>query len=136
MFVVAPWRCGTQNRRLGVPMRFQSPKTTSGVLTAVSAILASAAACPARAADNDTPAAEAGGLEEIVVSARRREESIQSTPVSVSAVAVAGPGSKTGGNLGDLPGSGAHLLVTNKKSGPAAANPSLRGLTLAGTRTY
>jgi len=50
------------------------------------------------AAESESPVAEeGGGLQEIVVSARRREESIQSTPLSVSAVSVADLEAKVGG---------------------------------------
>jgi len=109
-----------------------SRKIAYGVLTAVGAILANAAPSVVLAADNESPGAEeGGGLQEIVVSARRREESIQSTPVSVSAVSVADLEAKAAVNLGDLQGSVPNLLITNQNSGAAAANLSMRGLTFA-----
>ncbi len=112
-------------------MGLTSRKIAYGVLTAVGAILANAAS-PVRAADEGAAAPEEGGaLQEIVVSARRREESIQSTPVSVSALGVEGLEAKAAVNLGDLQGSVPNLLITNQNSGAAAANLSMRGLTFA-----
>jgi len=109
-----------------------SRKIAYGVLTAVSAILANTAPSAVLAAESESPVAEeGGGLQEIVVSARRREESIQSTPLSVSAVSVADLEAKAAVNLGDLQGSVPNLLITNQNSGAAAANLSIRGLTFA-----
>ncbi|MCU0733787.1 MAG: hypothetical protein MUE84_19690, partial [Hyphomonas sp.] len=54
----------------------------------VSSILSAALAVPgaALAQDADTPAvAPAGGLDEIVVTARKREETVQDVPVAVTA---------------------------------------------------
>ena len=113
-------------------MGFTSRKFMYGALIAVGATLADAASAPALAADDETAAPEEGAaLQEIVVSARRREESIQSTPVSVSAVAVADLEAKAAVNLGDLQGTVPNLLITNQNSGAAAANLSMRGLTFA-----
>jgi iron complex outermembrane receptor protein len=113
-------------------MGFTSRKFTYGALIAVSATLTDAASAPALAADDETPAvAEGASLQEIVVSARRREESIQSTPVSVTSVAVAALESKAAVNLGDLQGLVPNLLITNQNSGAAAANLSMRGLSFA-----
>src|SRR5581483_7601310 len=95
----------------GGSMRLSSRKIAYGVLTAVGAILANAAlvlaAADQAAAAESNAAAEGEGasLEEIVVSARRREESIQSTPVSVSVVGLEGLEAKAAVNLGDLQGS-------------------------------
>jgi iron complex outermembrane receptor protein len=109
-----------------------SRKIAYGVLTAVSAILANTAPSAVLAAESESSVAEeGGGLQEIVVSARRREESIQSTPLSVSAVSVADLEAKAAVNLGDLQGSVPNLLITNQNSGAAAANLSIRGLTFA-----
>jgi len=113
-------------------MGFTSRKFTYGALIAVSATLVDAASAPALAADDETAAAAEGvTLQEIVVSARRREESIQSTPVSVSTVGVGELEAKAAVNLGDLQGSVPNLLITNQNSGAAAANLSMRGLTFA-----
>jgi len=113
-------------------MGCSSLKLTYGVLTAVSAILAQAMPATALAADEEAATAEEGAsLQEIVVSARRREETIQSTPVSVSTLSVASMEAKAAVNLGDLQGSVPNLLITNQNSGASAANLSIRGLTFA-----
>src|SRR5438128_8169652 len=102
-------------------MGFTSRKFTYGALIAVGATLADASLAPVWAADDETGmAAEGPMLQEIVVSARRREESIQSTPVSVSIVGVADLEAKAAVNLGDLQGSVPNLLITNQNSGAAA----------------
>ncbi len=111
-------------------MSFTSRRIAFGVLSAVGAILAEAGSAPVYAAD-EASSAGTGALEEIVVSARRREESIQSTPVSVSIVGVGDLESKAAVNLGDLQGSVPNLLITNQNSGASAANLSMRGLTFA-----
>lgn len=70
-------------------------------------------------------------IEDIVVSARRRDESIQDTPVAITAVNAAMLENKAAMNVGDLTGAAPNLLITNQNSGAAAANLSIRGLTYA-----
>lgn len=69
--------------------------------------------------------------EEIIVSARRRDESIQDTPVAITAVSTAMLESRAAVNLGDLQGAAPGLLITQQNSGAQAANLSIRGLTYA-----
>jgi iron complex outermembrane receptor protein len=59
----------------------------SGAGPSLAAILASLVwpACPARAADNATETANDSGLEEVVVSARKREETLMNVPESITA---------------------------------------------------
>ena len=75
-----------------------------------------------------TPAPDAG---EIIVSARRRAESLQSTPVAITAINTAMLEAKSAANLGDLQGAAPGLLITQQNSGAQAANLSIRGLTYA-----
>jgi iron complex outermembrane receptor protein len=109
-------------------MKLYSRRLAYGLTTAVSVILATSAAAPVRAAE---ATASVAALEEVIVSARRRDETIQTTPVAVSAVSVAALEAKAAVNLGDLQGSVPNLLITNQNSGAAAANLSMRGLTFA-----
>jgi len=76
-------------------------------------------------------APETAFLQEVVVSARRREETVQTTPVAVSTVGVSDLEAKGAVNLGDLQGQIPNLLITNQNSGAAAANLSIRGLAFA-----
>lgn len=67
----------------------------------------------------------------IIVSARRRDEELQETPVAVTAINAAMIENKAAVNIGDLTGSAPNILITNQNSGAAAANLSIRGLTYA-----
>jgi iron complex outermembrane receptor protein len=68
---------------------------------------------------------------EIIVSARRRDETLQDTPVAITAINASMIETKAAVNLGDLMGAAPNLLITNQNSGAAAANLSIRGLTYA-----
>jgi len=68
---------------------------------------------------------------EIIVSARRRDETLQDTPVAITAINAGMIENKAAVNLGDLMGAAPNLLITNQNSGAAAANLSIRGLTYA-----
>jgi iron complex outermembrane recepter protein len=68
---------------------------------------------------------------EIIVSARRRDETLQDTPIAITAINAALIENKAAVNLGDLMGAAPNLLITNQNSGAAAANLSIRGLTYA-----
>ncbi len=74
---------------------------------------------------------ESAGSPEIIVSARRREESLQDTPVAITAVNAAMIENKASTTIGDLMGAAPNLLITQQNSGAQAANLSIRGLTYA-----
>ncbi|MGH6747334.1 TonB-dependent receptor [Novosphingobium sp.] len=71
------------------------------------------------------------GATEIIVTARRRAETLQSTPVAITAVNAAMLENKAAVNIGDLQGAAPGLLITQQNSGAQAANISIRGLTYA-----
>jgi len=75
--------------------------------------------------------AEAPSDGEIIVSARRRDETLQDTPVAITAVSAATLESRAAANIGDLQGAAPGLLITQQNSGAQAANVSIRGLTYA-----
>jgi iron complex outermembrane receptor protein len=56
------------------------------LLTAAAAAAGSLVALPAAAQDQQQPAADASGLDEIIVTARFREESLQETPIAITAI--------------------------------------------------
>jgi iron complex outermembrane receptor protein len=88
----------------------------------------------ANAADtaNDTPAVEdAVGLQEVTVTARRREETLHDAPLAITALNTAILEAKNTVNIGDLQGSMPNVLITQQPAGAAAANISIRGLTFA-----
>jgi iron complex outermembrane receptor protein len=103
-------------------------------LLALSAAVAGAVPGAARAdgavAAADT-ASDTGALEEITVTARRRNESVQDTPIAVTAVNGAQLESQGTVTIGDLQGEVPNVLITQQGSGAAASNISIRGLTFA-----
>lgn len=88
---------------------------------------------PAMAQDNTAApqAAEATIPGEIVVTARRRNETLQDTPVAITAINASMLENKAAMTIGDLTGAAPNLLITNQNAGAAAANLSIRGLTYA-----
>lgn len=74
---------------------------------------------------------QATQYDEIIVSARRRKESIQDTPIAMTALPASQLEAKGAINLGDLQGAAPNVLITNQNSGASAANISIRGLTFA-----
>jgi len=87
-------------------------------------------AVPAAAQDEASNAGPVD-LNEIIVSARRRTESLQDTPIAITAVSAAMLENKASANIGDLQGAAPGLLITQQNSGAQAANISIRGLTYA-----
>ncbi|MFM2372235.1 MAG: hypothetical protein RIS85_1957 [Pseudomonadota bacterium] len=95
-------------------------------------------ALPAYANEADEPQAQADQAADapsdtgaIIVTARRRSETLQSTPVAITAVNTAMLEAKAAVNIGDLQGAAPGLLITQQNSGAQAANISIRGLTYA-----
>jgi iron complex outermembrane receptor protein len=109
--------------------------------TALTTIASSARAADAPAAssqaeaqpasDGQTAAAAPANAGDIIVTARRRNESLQSTPIAITAVSAATLENKGAVNIGDLQGAAPGLLITQQNSGAQAANISIRGLTYA-----
>lgn len=82
-------------------------------------------------AQAQTDTDQATQYDEIIVSARRRKESIQDTPIAMTALPASQLEAKGAINLGDLQGAAPNVLITQQNSGPSAANISIRGLTFA-----
>jgi len=89
------------------------------------------AADPAAAAPQAGDEATDAQIRDIVVTARRRDETLQQTPIAITAISPAMLESKASINIGDLQGAAPNVLITNQNSGAAAANVSIRGLTFA-----
>ncbi|OYX64360.1 MAG: TonB-dependent receptor [Novosphingobium sp. 32-60-15] len=112
--------------------------TTRHMLAVALSTTALGLAMPAYAADGPQDAAQADTVSEapaetgaIIVTARRRSETLQSTPVAITAVNTAMLEAKAAVNIGDLQGAAPGLLITQQNSGAQAANISIRGLTYA-----
>ncbi|MBC2669000.1 TonB-dependent receptor [Novosphingobium piscinae] len=95
---------------------------------ATSAFAGITAPALAQEAQASADATEAG---EIIVTARRRDETLSTTPVAITAVNTAMLEAKAAVNIGDLQGAAPGLLITQQNSGAQAANISIRGLTYA-----
>lgn len=114
-------------------MNLELCKVHYGIVAAAGVLLLGAGPGIARAdAEAEAAAADdAGAIQEVIVTARRRDESLHDTPLAVTSVAVAALEAKNAVNLGDLQGQVPNLLITPQNSGAAAANLSMRGLTFA-----
>ena len=74
-----------------------------------------------------------GELEEIVVTAEKRESTVQATPISITAVSAADLAQKNIGSVEDL--AGAVPGVSMRTAGPGQTEYEMRGLTSAGGST-
>jgi iron complex outermembrane recepter protein len=96
-------------------------------LLASSAAFAQDTAPPAA----DQAAAPEGAVGDIIVTARRRNETIQTTPVAVTAIAPSQLEGAAAVNIGDLQGAAPNVLITVQSTGAATANISIRGIAFA-----
>ena len=69
-----------------------------------------------------------GGIREILVTAQRREENIQSVPVAVTALDAEALSESTVKDIRDIAGRVPSLVVDNVNAGPSAAAISIRGI--------
>ena len=101
--------------------------STTAICFAMPAFAADEPQTDAQMAESEAPL-DSGA---IIVTARRRSETLQSTPVAITAVNTAMLEAKAAVNIGDLQGAAPGLLITQQNSGAQAANISIRGLTYA-----
>ena len=76
-------------------------------------------------------ATDSGALQEITVTARRRDETVHDTPVAVSTLNVQTLENKAAVDISALDGAVPNVLITSQSTGAAAANISIRGLAFA-----
>ncbi|TNE37653.1 MAG: TonB-dependent receptor [Sphingomonadales bacterium] len=88
-------------------------------------------AAPAQAQDSETQPGASEGVADIIVSARRRAESLHDTPVAVTAIAPAQLEGAAALTIGDLQGAAPNVIITSGGTGAAAANISIRGIAFA-----
>lgn len=103
------------------------------IATPGAAIAQQAPAPSSSATSTDTTASQTdtGGLQEVIVTARRRNESIQSTPVAITAIAPAQLEASVATKISDLQGLAPNVLITTQSTGAATANISIRGIAFA-----
>lgn len=77
------------------------------------------------------PGTDNGQIEEITVTARRRNESIQTTPVAVTALAPSQFEATATVNISQLQGAAPGVVITTQSTGAATANISIRGIAFA-----
>lgn len=104
--------------------------STSALLCFSTPALAQTAADAGTSA-SASASADTGDSGQIIVSARRRDETLQSTPIAITAINTGALENKASVNIGDLQGAAPGLLITQQNSGAQAANLSIRGLTYA-----
>jgi iron complex outermembrane receptor protein len=91
------------------------------------ATTAGAFAVPALA-QSDQQASTSTGVEDIIVSARRRAESIQDAPVAVTAISPRELTNLSAPDIRDLVGRTPNLVIDPVNAGPSAAAISIRGI--------
>jgi iron complex outermembrane recepter protein len=79
-------------------------------------------------AQAESQATTATGVEDIIVSARRRNESIQDVPVAVTAISPAQLANMAAPDIRDLVGRTPNLVIDPVNAGPSAAAISIRGI--------
>ena len=76
-------------------------------------------------------AEESADVPEIIVSARRRSETLQSTPVAITALPASQIEARGAVTIADLQGAAPNVLITRQTTGTQAANISIRGISFA-----
>jgi iron complex outermembrane receptor protein len=119
-----------QNRRSEVSQPRQKQLPIAALLATLISSLVGTTAWGQSAAQPAAPAADAG-LDEIVVTARQRKESLQTTPVSVTAINVANLEETHAITIQDVSGAVPNVFIQKQPSGGEAAAISIRGIAFA-----
>lgn len=82
-------------------------------------------------AEGSQSSASGDQIEEIVVSARRRNETIQETPIAMTAVSMSQMDSVASTKISDIEGAVPNLVITTQATGGNTVNMALRGLSFA-----
>jgi len=107
---------------------------TRPVMLALGGAVFAALGQPAMAQESTAPAEEAVSAEaagEIIVTARRRNESLQDAPLAITAINAASLENSAAVKIGDLQGAAPNVLITQQTTGASAANISIRGIAFA-----
>lgn len=102
------------------------------VAAALSMALTIAAAAPSSVMAQSPGAAPGGGLEEIVVTARKREESLLDTPIAITAITGDELATKGVTNFNQLADATPGLNLTNVAGGGGRSDRSFQQITLRG----
>ena len=99
-----------------------------GRRAALALALSTGAAFPALAQDADTANADVGGIEDIVVTAERRETNLQDTPIAITAITADVLQASGATVVNDLAASVPNLTSTTGPQGSSDANFFVRGV--------
>ncbi|HET8612936.1 MAG TPA: TonB-dependent receptor [Sphingomonas sp.] len=121
--------CGLALTALSVPAMAQETSNPSPAPDGTSSNASTAHA----SATTTQPTAQQSSdqIPTIIVNARRRNESIQTTPVAITAISPAQLAAKGTITIGDLQGAAPNVLITQQPTGATAANISIRGIAFA-----
>jgi iron complex outermembrane receptor protein len=105
---------------------------TASLLATAAMIIYPASAASAQDASGETSAASSGGLEEIVVTARKREESMQDVPASISALSAGELDRRFDSDVRDFADSSPNIVIDDTQQGPGGvAAVYIRGIGVA-----
>lgn len=113
--------------------RFRGRRVARPLIASIGAyalmgLLTSAHAEAAPAADEKAATSGSTQVETLIVTARRRSESVQSTPLSVTAISPAQLQAAAAPDIRDLAGRAPSLVIDQVNAGPSAAAISIRGI--------
>jgi len=108
----------------------------SAVLLAGTSIASFAAPSYAQTAESENAAADTGGLDEIVVTAQKREQNLQSVPIAISAIGSEKLEQLQIKDARDLSGLAPNLTITTPTTNHTAAVVSIRGIPSGATETF
>ena len=102
------------------------------LLATAAVILCPASIASAQEAAGETRVASSGGLEEIVVTARKREESMQDVPASISALSAGDLDRRFDSDVRDFADSSPNIVIDDTQQGPGGvAAVYIRGIGVA-----
>ena len=103
-----------------------------GLLATAAIISYPASVASAQEAEMETQAKSAGGLEEIIVTARKRDENIQDVPASVSALSAGELDRRFDSDVRDFANSSPNIVIDDTQQGPGGvAAVYIRGVGVA-----
>jgi len=97
----------------------------------LAALLGGEAGAQEPAAQGAAATGQVAGIEEVIVSARRRDESIQDTPIAMTSIASSQLEGVAALTIGSLQGAAPNVVITMGPTGSSAANISIRGIAFA-----
>lgn len=102
---------------------------TVSLLASAAAILCPVSIASAQEAAGEAQASSSGGLDEIVVTARKREESIQDVPASISALSASELDKRFDSDVRDFADSSPNIVIDDTQQGPGGvASVYIRGI--------